>query len=140
MEIATLQNLEDFRKKQNEELEEKVRRQDIAIAEAQKELDSREETIEGLRQEIVKGVDSVKKAESLAVKLSSDCSEKDRLIEKLQEEAQENMQLLTDAIDEINEKSDAIYKAYRDASVFKASPRRQGGGGSPCLRSRLSPP
>jgi len=25
-------------------------------------------------------------------------------------------------------------------SVFKASPRRQGGGGSPCLRSRLSPP
>ena len=26
------------------------------------------------------------------------------------------------------------------ASVFKASPRRQGGGGSPCLRSRLSPP
>ena len=26
------------------------------------------------------------------------------------------------------------------SSVFKASPRRQGGGGSPCLRSRLSPP
>ena len=25
-------------------------------------------------------------------------------------------------------------------SVFKASPRRQGGGGSPYLRSRLSPP
>jgi len=25
-------------------------------------------------------------------------------------------------------------------SVFKASPRRQGGGGSPCLRSLLSPP
>ena len=27
-----------------------------------------------------------------------------------------------------------------ESSVFKASPRRQGGGGSPCLRSRLSPP
>ena len=26
------------------------------------------------------------------------------------------------------------------ASVFKALPRRQGGGGSPCLRSLLSPP
>ena len=26
------------------------------------------------------------------------------------------------------------------SSVFKASPRRQGGGGSPCLRSRPSPP
>ena len=33
-EVAMLQNLEDLCKKQNEELEEKVRRQDIAIAEA----------------------------------------------------------------------------------------------------------
>ena len=47
-EIATLQNLDDLRKKQNEELEKMVRRQDITLAEAQKELDSREETIEGL--------------------------------------------------------------------------------------------
>ena len=30
--------------------------------------------------------------------------------------------------------------AIQIASVFKASPRQQGGGGSPCLRSRLSPP
>ena len=80
-EIATLQNLEDLRKKQNEELEEKVRRQDIAIAEVQKELDSRERTIEGLRQEIVKGVDNLKKAEGLAVQLSADCSNKEKLIE-----------------------------------------------------------
>jgi hypothetical protein len=49
-EIVTLQNLNDLRKKQNEELEEKVRGQDVAIEEAQKELDSREKTIEGLRQ------------------------------------------------------------------------------------------
>ena len=86
-----LQNLEDLCKKQNEELEENVRRQDIAIAEAQKELDSRDETIEGLRQEIAKGVDNVKKAEGLAIQLSAECSKKDKQIEKLQEEAQENM-------------------------------------------------
>jgi hypothetical protein len=32
-----------------------------------------------------------------------------------------------------------MVKVVLAASVFKASPRRQGGGGSPCLRSRLSP-
>jgi len=122
-EIAILQNLNDLRKKQIEELEEKVRGQDIAIAEAQKELDLREETIEGLRQEIVKGIDSVKKAEGIAVQLLANCSKKDKLIEKLQEEAQENMQLLIDATDEINEKSDAIYEAYRDAlATFGSEP------------------
>ena len=47
-EVATLQTLDDLRKKQIEELEEKVRCQDIALAEAQKELDSREDTIAGL--------------------------------------------------------------------------------------------
>ena len=96
-EVATLQNFEDLHKKQNGELKEKVRHQDIAIAEAQKELDSREETIEGLRQEIVKGVDSVKKAEGLAIQLFAECSKMDKQIEKLQKEAQENMQLLIDA-------------------------------------------
>ena len=53
----------------------------------QKELDSKEATIEGLRQEIVKSVDNAKKAESLIVQLSGECSKKDQLIEKLQEEA-----------------------------------------------------
>ena len=122
-EVAMLQNLEDLCKKQIEELEEKVKHQDIAIAEAQKELDSRDETIEGLRQEIAKGVDNVKKAEGLAIQLSAECSKKDKQIEKLQEEAQENMQLLIDATDEINEKSDAIYEAYRDAlATFGSEP------------------
>ena len=74
--VATLQNLEDLWGKQNEELEEKVRRQDVAIAEMQKELDSREATIEGLRQEVVKGVDNSKKAEGLAIQLSAECSKK----------------------------------------------------------------
>ena len=41
-EIVTLQNLDDLRKKQNEDLEEKVKRQDVVIDEAQKELDLRE--------------------------------------------------------------------------------------------------
>ena len=108
-EVATLQNLDDLRGKQNDELEEKVRRQDIVIAEMQKELDSRELTIEGLRQEIVKGVDSEKKAEGLAIQLSAECSKKDQLIEKLQEEARENMPLLSDSSDKISEKSDAIF-------------------------------
>ena len=85
------------------------------IAEMQKELDSREATIEGLWLEIVKGVDSAKKAEGLAIQLSTKCSKKDQLIAKLQEEARENMQLLSDASDEINEKRDAIFEAYRDA-------------------------
>jgi len=86
-------------------------------------LDSREETIEGLRQEIVKWIDGVKKAEGLAVQLYAECSKKDKLIEKLQEEAQENMQLLNDATDEINEKSDAIFEAYRDAlATFGSEP------------------
>ena len=40
---------------------------------------------------------------------------KDVLIEKLQKEAQENMQLLSDASDVIEEKSDTIFEAYRDA-------------------------
>ena len=53
------------------------------IAEMQKELDSREATIEGLWQEIVKGVDSAKKAEGLAIQLSTKCSKKDQLIAKL---------------------------------------------------------
>ena len=75
-EITTLQNLDDLRGKQNDELEEKVRRQDIVIAEMQKELDSREATIEGLRQEVVKGVDNTKKAEGLAIQLSAECSKK----------------------------------------------------------------
>jgi len=93
------------------------------IAEMQKELDSREATIEGLWLEIVKGVDSAKKAEGLAIQLSTKCSKKDQLITKLQEEARENMQLLSDASDEINEKRDAIFEAYRDAlATFGAEP------------------
>ena len=79
------------------------------IAEMQKELDSREATIEGLRKEIIKGDDSAKMAEGLAVQLSTKCSKKDQLIAKLQEEARENMQLLSDASHEINEKRDAIF-------------------------------
>ena len=48
---------------------------------------------------------------------------KDVLIEKLQKEAQENMQLLSDASDVIEEKSDAIFEAYRDAlATFEAEP------------------
>ena len=90
-----------------------------------------------MRQEIVKGVDNVKKAEGLAVQLSAECSKKDKQIEKLQEEAQENMQLLTDATDEINEKSDAIYEAYKDAlATFGSEPEplaRSEGLGVSCL-------
>ena len=66
-ELAVLQALNDSRKKQNEELEERARRHDIVVAEMQKELDTKEATIEGLRQEVVKGVDNAKMAESLAV-------------------------------------------------------------------------
>ena len=122
-EIVTLQNLDDLRKKQNEDLEEKVKRQDVVIDEAQKELDLRERTIEGLRQEIVKAVDHAKNAQSLAAKLSADCAKKDKLIERLQEEAEENAQILTDASGEINEKSDAIYEAYKNAlATFGSEP------------------
>ena len=53
-ELAVLQTLDDSRRKQNEDLEERAKRQDIAIAEMQKELDSKEATIEGLRQEVAK--------------------------------------------------------------------------------------
>ena len=89
----------------------------------QKEIDSKEETIQGLRQEIAKGVDNAKKAEQLAVHLSGECSKKDQLIEKLQEEARENMQLLSEATDEIVEKSSEIYEAYKDAlATFGRSP------------------
>ena len=82
-EVATLQSLEDLRGKQNEEQEEKVEHLDVALDEMQKELDSREATIKGLRQEVVKGVDNSKKAEGLAIQLSTECSKKDQLIEKL---------------------------------------------------------
>ncbi|XP_039793045.1 uncharacterized protein LOC120659034 isoform X1 [Panicum virgatum] len=122
-EIAVLQALDDLRKKQNEELEERARRHDTVVSEMQKELDSKEATIEGLRQEIVKSVDNAKKAESLAVQLSGECSKKDQLIEKLQEEARENTQLLSEATEEIVEKSSEIYEAYRDAlATFGAEP------------------
>jgi hypothetical protein len=95
----------------------------------QKELDSKEATIEGLRHEVAKGVDSAKKAESLVIQLFGECSKKDQLIEKLQEEARENMQILSDASDEIEEKSGDIYEAYRDAlATFGAEPE-------PLLRS-----
>ena len=60
-ELAALQALDDSRKKQNEELKEKVKRQDDAIIEMQRELNSKEETIEGLREEVAKGVDNTKK-------------------------------------------------------------------------------
>ena len=53
-ELAVLQTLDDSRRKQNEDLEERAKRQDIAIAKMQKELDSKEATIEGLRQEVAK--------------------------------------------------------------------------------------
>ena len=76
-ELAVLQALNDSRKKQNEELEERARRHDVVVAEMQKELDSKEATIEGLRQEVAKGVDSSKKAESLVIQLSSECSKKE---------------------------------------------------------------
>ena len=116
-------------KKQDDELEERARRQDIVVAEMQKELDSKEATIEGLRQEVAKGVDNSKKAESLVVQFSSTCSEKDQLIEKLQEEARENMQLLSEASDEIVEKRGEIYEAYKDAlATFGVEPE-------PLLRS-----
>ena len=68
-------------------------------------MDAKEATIEGLRQEVVKGIDNANIAESLAVRLSGECSKKDQMIEKLQEEARENMQLLSEATDEIVEKS-----------------------------------
>ena len=79
-----------------------------------KELDAKEATIEGLRQEVVKGVDNIKNVESLAVRLSGECSKKDQMIEKLQEEARENMQLLSEATYEIVAKSSEIYEAYGD--------------------------
>ena len=69
-ELAALQALDDSRQKQNEDLKERARRRDVVVAEMQKEIDSKEETIEGLRQEIAKGVDNAKKAEQLAVHLS----------------------------------------------------------------------
>ena len=102
---------------------------DIVVAEMQKELDAKEATIEGLRQEVVKGVDNIKNVESLAVRLSGECSKKDQMIEKLQEEARENMQLLSEATYEIVAKSSEIYEAYGDVLVtFGAEPE-------PLLRS-----
>ena len=38
-----------------------MKRQDDAIIEMQRELNSKEETIEGLREEVAKGVDNTKK-------------------------------------------------------------------------------
>ena len=70
-ELAVLQTLDDSRRKQNEELEERAKHHVIVVAEMQKELDLKEATIEGLRQEVAKGVDSAKKAESLIIQLSS---------------------------------------------------------------------
>ena len=64
---------------------------------------------------MVKDVDGAKKAESLAVQLSADCTKKDHLIAKLQKEADENHQFLADACDEIEEKSDEIFEAYRSS-------------------------
>jgi len=133
-EVATLQSLEDLRGKQNEELEEKVEHLDVALAEMQKELDSREATIEGLRQEVVKGVDNTKKAKGLAIQLSTECSKKDQLIKKLQKEARENMQMLSEANDVIEEKSGAIFEAYRDAlATFGAEPEPLVKSGGPEL-------
>ena len=79
-ELSLLQALDDSRKKQNEELEERARCHDTVVNEMQKELDSKDATIEGLRQEIVKSVDKAKTAESLAVQLSRDCPKKDKII------------------------------------------------------------
>jgi len=104
----------------------------------QKELDSREATIEGLRQEVVKGVDNSKKAEGLAIQLSAECSKKDQLIEKLQKEARENMQMLSEANDVIEEKSDAIFEAYRDTlATFGAEPEPLVMSGEPELSGLL---
>jgi len=79
----------------------------------QKELDLREATIEGLRQEIEKSIDKARKTESLAVQLSGDCAKKVEIIERLEKEAQENTQLLAEANEEIVEKSSEIYEAYK---------------------------
>ena len=89
-ELSLLQTLEDSRKKQNEELEERARRHDIVVNEMQKELASKEATIEGLRQEIEKSVDKARKAEGLAIQLLGECAKKDKVIEKLEEEARDN--------------------------------------------------
>ena len=98
----------------------------------QKELDLKEATIEGLRQEVAREVDNTKKAEGLAIQLSAECSKKGQLIEKLQKEAQENMQLLNDASDKIEEKSDAIFEAYRDAvATFGVEPEPLAKSGGP---------
>ncbi|XP_039805127.1 uncharacterized protein LOC120669437 [Panicum virgatum] len=122
-ELSLLQALDDSRKKQNEELEERARRHDTVVNEMQKDLDSKEATIEGLRQEIVQSVDKAKTAESLAVQLSGDCAKKDKIIERLEEEARENTQLLAEATNEIVEKSSEIYEAYKDAlATFGAEP------------------
>jgi len=122
-ELSLLQALDDSRKKQNEELEERARRHDTVVNEMQKELDSKDATIEGLRQEIVKSVDKAKTVESLAVQLSGDCAKKDKIIERLEEEARENTQLLAEATDEIGEKSSEIYEAYKDTlATFGAEP------------------
>jgi len=122
-ELSLLQTLDESRKKQNEELEERARRHDIVVKEMQKELDLREATIEGLRQEIEKSVDKARKAESLAVQLSGDCAKKDEIIERLEKEVQENTQLLAEANDEIVQKSSEIYEAYRGAlATFGAEP------------------
>ena len=56
----------------------------------QKELASKEATIEGLRQEIEKSVDKARKAEGLAIQLLGECAKKDKVIEKLEEEARDN--------------------------------------------------
>ena len=86
-------------------------------------MDSKDETIEGLRQEIVKSVENAKKMVSLAVQLSADIVKKNLLIEKLQKEAKENLKLFGDACDEIKERSDPIYEEYRRALVtFGAEP------------------
>ncbi|KAG2604242.1 hypothetical protein PVAP13_4NG055908 [Panicum virgatum] len=121
--LSLLQALDDSRKKLNEELEERARRHDIVVNKMQKELDSKEATIKGLRQEIEKSVDKARKAEGLAVQLSGECAKKDKIIERLEEEARENTQLLAKANDEIVEKSSEIYKAYREAlATFGAEP------------------
>ena len=122
-ELSLLQALDDSRKKQNEELEERAHRHNIVVNEMLKELDSKETTIEGLRQEIEKSVDKARKAEGLAVQLSGECAKKDKIIERLEEEARENTLLLAEATDEIVEKSSEIYEAYRDAlATFGAEP------------------
>ena len=61
-------------------------------------MDSKDEALEGLREEVVKCFGKVK-------------------------EAEENTNLLTEACDEIEEKSDKIFEEYRDAlATFRAEP------------------